>query len=203
MVHFALFFIMVAFVMQVLGMISEAEEQHEIWAEIDEEIRHHHSPNQAPTREEEEEMAVLQHKPLYSMICSRLFIGDKAVKAREELVFKALRREFIIDREVDPPFQPSSAHKRVEHTFNYGRYLGLAQIHILSHVVEVEENTWLFFAFMSVVFYGIGNLVSRDISVSSLWRLFFSAQIMSANNTFSVHCRLLVGFGCRGAGWYS
>ena len=161
---------MVAFVMQVLGMISEAEEQHEIWAEIDEEIRHHHTPNQGATQEEIDEMAVLQHKPWYSMICSRLFIGNEAVKAREELLFKALRREFVVDREVEPPFETSHAHKRVEHTFNYGRYLGLAQIHILSHVVEVEENTWLFFAFMTVVFYLIGHTVSRDIAVSDLWR---------------------------------
>lgn len=165
-VHFALFFIMVAFVMQVLGMISEAEEQHDIWAEIDDEIRHNHAPNSGATEEEMDQMRILQHKPWYSMICSRLIIGDEAVKAREELVFKALRREFILDRDVEAPFQAANRNKRVEHTFNYGRYLGLAQIHILSHVVEVEESTWIFFAFLTVVFYAIGDLVGRDIVVS-------------------------------------
>mmetsp|Transcript_18487 Transcript_18487/g.35116 ORF Transcript_18487/g.35116 Transcript_18487/m.35116 type:complete len:742 (-) Transcript_18487:103-2328(-) len=186
-VHFALFFIMVAFVMQVLGMISEAEEQHEIWAEIDEEIRHHQTPNQAATQEEIDEMAILQHKPWYSLICSRLFLGNEVVKAREEIVFKALRREFIVDREVEPPFETSNARKRVEYTFNYGRYLGLAQIHILSHVVEVEENTWLFFAAMTVVFYLIGHAVSRDIVVLGWVWVSWGWLVFLGNFVFVAH----------------
>ena len=100
------------------------------------------------------------------MICTRFWSGNKYVKAREEAVFRALRREFILDRNLEPPFQPMDKEKRVQETFNFGRYLGLAQIHILSHIVHIPFSVWAFFAVSAVAFYGLAMLVHERVMVS-------------------------------------
>lgn len=157
---------MVGFVIQVLGMINEAEEQQEEWHKLDEKIiheaEHHH------TEDDHEVMDALHASKWYMLLCSRLWIGGEGVEKREAAVFKALRTEFILDRDIHPPYTPAPPERRVNDHFNFARYLGLAQIHILSHVVEVENRTWVFFALLAVLFYFIALLVDEMTMVSLL-----------------------------------
>lgn len=156
---------MVFFVIQVLALIREAEEQHREWDKLEEEIRHQRC--QDATQSEHDAMAALQRRPWYTMICTRFWSNQSAVKAREETVYKALRREFILDRSLDEPFVPADKVRRVEDTFNFGRYLGLANVHLISNAVEVHQETWFFFAVMTGVFYGIALAAHEKIYVSA------------------------------------
>lgn len=155
---------MVFFVIQVLTMIREAGHQQKEWDKIEESIRHQRTHN--PTQAEQDQVYDLQRRPWYTLFCTRLWSNQRAVVAREEAVYRALRREFILDRALDPPFEVRGPEKRIQDTFNFARYLGLAQIHILSHAVEVQKGTWMFFAFSSIVFYYIAVLVEEKIEVS-------------------------------------
>ena len=67
---------------------------------------------------------------------------------------------------MDAPFAPKDASKRLKETFNFGRYLGVAQIHILGHSVEVQKKTWSFFGLMAVAFFGIAKVVHEKVMVS-------------------------------------
>ena len=141
-----------------------AEHQQKEWSKIDDEIRHQRS--RAATSSENDVLAALQRRPWYTLICTRFWSSAESVRSREETVFKALRREFILDRALDEPFQPKPPEKRLKESFNFGRYLGLAQIHILSHAVEVQKKTWFFFALTAVAFYGVALAVHERVMVS-------------------------------------
>lgn len=162
-VHFALFFLMVFFVIQVLLMIREARDQQEHWDKIEEEIRHQRTL--AANQSERDIVHALQRRPWYTLICTRIWSKHRTVLVQEEAAYKALRREFILDRGLDEPFAAKDEEKRVKETFNFGRYLGLAQVHILSHSVEVQSGTWMFFALGGVVFYFIAVLANENIEV--------------------------------------
>lgn len=134
------------------------------------------------------------------MIGSRVWSSAAAIRAREEVVFKFLRREFILDRSLDAPFSPKDPDKRVEDSFNFGRYLGLAQIHILSHAVEVQQKTWLFFAVMAIAFYFIAKLVHEKVMVSSLSSFGVLMYVICFFHPLTI-CASFVGFGM-GMGWF-
>lgn len=158
---------MVFFVIQVLMLIREAGEQQREWNKIEDDIRHQRDSHRAMfTQSEQDQMHALHRRRWYTFCCTRLWSNQRAVMAREEAVYRALRREFVLDRGLDPPFQPRGDEHRVEPTFNFARYLGLAQIHILSHAVEVQKGTWMCFALGGVVFYIIAVLVEQHIEVS-------------------------------------
>lgn len=141
-----------------------AEEQEKKWAKIDETIRHQPA-HDAPTLADEQVLTTWQRRHWYTLICTRFWSSDAAIQSREETTFKGLRREFILDRALEEPFAPKDAAKRLKHSFNFGRYLGLAQIHILSHAVEVQKQTWFFFGVTAIAFYGIAVAVHERVMV--------------------------------------
>jgi hypothetical protein len=70
-----------------------------------------------------------------------LLRNNDALLNEDELIFKALRSEFILERSSEAPFQPAPEEKRIENDFNFGRYLSLSLTHLLTHVVEVRILT--------------------------------------------------------------
>ena len=171
-VHFALFFVMISFVIQVVMMLQVAEKQQDRWFEMDERIRLEHGMDMKQSERDEMQMA-LKKRRWYSIIC------DGFDARREELIFRALRREFILDRSLSKPFRPCDPEKRLSDTFNFGRYLGLAQVHVLSHVIEVHLSTWGFFAFMTVLFYVIAIALNFQIEVSDRQNAFIFLCVFS------------------------
>jgi hypothetical protein len=159
---------MIFFVTQVLQFIRFAEHQQHEWTSLDARIRNEQliSQNHRLTTEEREALNRLHETPWYALI-SRHFWFDSSenIRRQEELVWRALRTEFILDRSLDPPFTPIDQVKRLDSTFHFGRYLGLAQIHVLSHAIEVEQETWLFFAGTTVLYYAVGALVQYNETV--------------------------------------
>lgn len=82
----------------------------------------------------------------------------------EYTMFAALRQEFLADRDFEPPFHPKG---NLKEDFNFGHYLGICLGVSLTHVVEVKANTWYFFAFFTVVYYGLSLLVHENNNVSN------------------------------------
>ena len=174
-VHFALFFVMVFFVIQVLIMIQVADKQDHRWFEMDEHIGMEHTSMELTPTEMEEIQRILYGKesrrPWYSILGDRLCFSsnrhrETAQKRREEMIFRLLRREFILDRSLSAPFRPTDPAKRLSGTFPFGRYLALAQVHVLSHVIEVQLGTWGLFAFMTCIFFVVAIVLNFQIEVS-------------------------------------
>ena len=189
------------------NLILLAEEQEKEWARIDDNIRHNRAP-QTNTSVQEEAMSAWRRRDWYQLICMRLWSSRASIKARDETVFRVLRREFILDRELDEPFAPKDPAKRVKDSFNFGRYLGLAQIHILSHAVEVQKKTWSFFGLMAIAFYGVAVVVHEKVMVSFVQRASRHSCNLCAKHCQSdalrlLPCRLSDGFGLAVAGWCS
>lgn len=152
-----------------------AEEQEKEWDRIDDNIRHKRTP-QTNISAQEEAMSAWRGRDWYTLICMRLWSSKASIKARDETVFRVLRREFILDRNLDEPFAPKDPAKRVKNSFNFGRYLGLAQIHILSHAVEVQKKTWSFFGLAAIAFYGVAVAVHERVMVSFVQRYTFAKR---------------------------
>jgi len=109
----------------------------------------------------------------------------------EFLIFQALRHEFILDRDLEPPFAAKSGengqYRLNAKDFNFGRYLSLAQAHILTHIVEVEIHTWLFFAIGVILWYYIANAVHRSIEAMSWIWLSIGWAVLIGNLVFEMH----------------
>lgn len=156
---------MVFFTFQVLIMIHVAEKQQREWVELDERIRNE-PPYQCLSDAERQTLSKLQQTSSVNLLLNRCFRETKReLQWQDEVVYRALRREFILDRSLDAPFAPTEGRKRVSHSFRFGRYLGLAQIHILSQSIEVERETWCFFGVMTIAYYLVGTLLEYKVEV--------------------------------------
>jgi len=170
-VHFSIFFIMVAFVIQVLILIQEASETEKQWEDMDIMSRMGTASQRSLSITKSSRDAILEYKKeSFWMVFCPQFRNQKAELKRMHLIFKALREEFILERSLDPSFAPAPHNQRVETDFNFGRYLSLAQAHTLTRIVEVEERTWFLFALSTCAFFGMCLAVGRDIEIIAwLW----------------------------------
>jgi hypothetical protein len=158
--HFTIFFIMIFFVVQVLVLIQEAGESEQDWLEMDRKARD-------PDVNWAERAQLYQQHQQQSFLQSytSLLFRNKAVEKQEDLLlFKALRDEFVLDRDLDYPFRPSE--QLVDETFNFGRYLSACMGSLMTQVVEVTIKAWLFFAVATVMYYGYALLVHENETVS-------------------------------------
>jgi hypothetical protein len=159
--HFTIFFIMIFFVVQVLVLVQEAGESEVDWLEMDRKAR---DPD-ANWAERAESYRQHQQQSFLRSYTSLLFRNKGLEKEDDLLLFKALRDEFVLDRDLDYPFRPSE--QRVDQdNFNFGRYLSACMGGLLTHVVEVTITTWLFFALATVVYYVYALLVHENETVS-------------------------------------
>jgi len=160
-VHFAIFFVMVFFFVQVVVLIRQAMWMEEQWHKMDRE-----KMNDVPVTFKSRVYSGCWTKLRHSNSFLALFpffrnLGDEAKLART--YFYILRQEFILDRSLEYPFLPAPESQQVNQDFNFGRYLGFCLVNFLTHIVEVKNTTLLFFAFASLVAYGYILLVQEDM----------------------------------------
>ena len=157
--HFIIFFIMVFFVVQVLVLVQEAGETEQEFLAMERAVR---DPDVNWTELATSYQQHLQQSFLQSY--TSLLFRDKVHQQDEDVVlFKALRDEFVLDRDLDYPFSPSK--DRVDDNFDFGRYLSTCMGSILTSVVQVNISTWVFFATGTVVYYGYALLVDENETV--------------------------------------
>jgi hypothetical protein len=139
-IHFSIFFIMIFFVGQVIVLVNAAAKIEKEWTALDRlcRINPEDSTTAASVRGE------IQTGPSSGNSSSALmlFLRNKDTEVKEdELIFKALRSEFILERSSEAPFKPVPEENRIENDFNFGRYLSLSLTHLLTRVVEVRIVT--------------------------------------------------------------
>ena len=163
-VHYTIFFIMIFFVVQVLILEKEAEQIEQEWFEFDREAR------ESDGRWTERAASYRQYsgrstwRPSFANLLPALR-NKKAESKHDQLWFKALREEFLIDRGLEPPFEPSA--EPLEDDFNFARYLGMCLGHSLAKVVEIKPFMWALFAIATLVYFGVALLLGENETVRS------------------------------------
>jgi Ca2+-binding EF-hand superfamily protein len=103
----------------------------------------------------------------------------------EQAIFQGLRQEFLLKRSEEPPF--AACTEPLSEDFLYCRYLALAQTHVLQHTVDVEVETWMFFAFGTIVFYGLAALTGGDMTAIAWMWVATGWIILAINIIFERH----------------
>ena len=82
-------------------------------------------------------------------------------------LYCGMRNEFLLDRSPYPPFEPA-AKNRLDNHFNFGQYLAHCLGNNLSRVVELDDKTWAFFGFLTIVYYVLLVSTGSNMRVSIL-----------------------------------
>lgn len=183
-VHYAIFFVMVFFAMHVLVLIHFATQTKREWLDMEQEC-HVNDEVTSGKSERRPAIAVQRQTPNWY---ETLINGDSALQDQtivEQLVYASLRDEFIREREVDPPFSAST--NSVSKDFNFARYLGHAQTHLLKHVVEVERETLLLFAVGTVAFSALALVAEGDVSLLTWAWIVIGWGVYLSNFVFERH----------------
>mmetsp|Transcript_17134 Transcript_17134/g.32120 ORF Transcript_17134/g.32120 Transcript_17134/m.32120 type:complete len:490 (-) Transcript_17134:995-2464(-) len=171
-IHFAMFFVMVIFLVSVLFEVHQGLESQKTWCQWDRACR-----DKAYVENLLRENAELDKKhdevssmPGLSGISKRVirfllpylsflpFLRDETRECLEDkMEFCALRLEFLKERSYTPPFAPAGEvggnQKTIGDNFNFGRYLTFVYAKKMAHVVEIDVTTWLFFAAATVCYF--------------------------------------------------
>jgi hypothetical protein len=81
-------------------------------------------------------------------------------------LFYGIRNEFLLDRSLDPPFEPSE-DSALHQDFNFALYLSRSRGNSVAHLVELEDKTWLFFGAVTIFCYIVLLLTKYNIHASS------------------------------------
>lgn len=135
MVHFAIFFIMICFVAQVILLVRESMKSEADWEEMDRQC-HRHPPSDADSKELK--------------------------------LFRALAKEFVLERSVKEPFELTEEEYRVPADFQFGRYLSICLGSNMAHVVHVNILSWGFFILLTFAFYELMLLLHNDLVVRAI-----------------------------------
>ena len=81
----------------------------------------------------------------------------------EQLLFEALRHEFILERDVEPPFCPAPQEHRVPENFAFGRYLSISLGQFVAHAVELDNWTLKFFVLATIIYYTIDLMIEEEL----------------------------------------
>lgn len=92
------------------------------------------------------------------------FLTSKDALRSELHLFRGLRDEFIAERSLEPPFEPTTTN-RVGDDFDFGHYLDICQANTLAHMVHLSHYTWILLAVGTVIFCGVAVLVDGDMKV--------------------------------------
>jgi Ca2+-binding EF-hand superfamily protein len=166
---------MVFFFIQVLVLIRQATLTEKYWLELDNDYRRPEStilpavPSTHSTFWIVRMWRTLRHSNGY---CSLLpfFRSARAEREVDRVYFKALRDEFILDRDMDhPPFTPVPPEQRLSYDFVFGRYLGLCLIKYLARVVDVTNTTLILLAIGTIVFYAWSHFLLDDDPILLSW----------------------------------
>jgi len=163
-VHFALFFIMIIFVIQVLVLAKQGMNTEREWLKM-------------------------ERKCHNSAYIAKITTNPEGRDDEKQLLYHALREEFINERSMDPPFLPTSIEHRVPADFNFGRYLSISLGNTAAHIVHLHESSWAFFIFFTIVVYVIFIALDLNMEVSLT-----SCHEGSRRYTFHVEILIFVSF---------
>lgn len=163
-IHYMLFVVMVFFVATVIALMADAKKTEERWSIMNKACRD--SVYMAKLDELEAASGTIQQNWLAYLLQSLVPCAqDKNKTFRKDLqLFRELRTEFILERELEPPFSPQEANG-IGDDFDFGNYLGICLGHELAHVVHVKVVTWFLFALLTLLFCGINVALENQYSV--------------------------------------
>eukprot|EP00546_Thalassionema_frauenfeldii_P018588 CAMPEP_0178906048 /NCGR_PEP_ID=MMETSP0786-20121207/6616_1 /TAXON_ID=186022 /ORGANISM="Thalassionema frauenfeldii, Strain CCMP 1798" /LENGTH=815 /DNA_ID=CAMNT_0020577727 /DNA_START=54 /DNA_END=2498 /DNA_ORIENTATION=+ len=185
-VHFAIFFLMVFYMVQALVLIHQALQTEAMWVKFDKEYlakemsTTHDASNKVQAQRTEgsatnnSNVAVLSASTSVSW-WHRIFYFCSPYQKEQHLqvdqaYFNALREEFLADRSSRPPFAPS--HQNVDASpadFNFGRYLGLCLVRFCARVVDVTNTTLSVMAVGTALWYVYSTYVLLGHPVALAW----------------------------------
>lgn len=204
-VHFTIFFIMVFFVIQVLILMYGAMKTEEEWLDMETQVRNpttgHDMQERAQAYYENEDTQEKNANVCYEMMSLIPGMRRNNLELHEnEILYKSLRDEFILERAVEPPFKPSPEQSRVENDFNFGRYQGICLGQMLGQVVNLHTTLWYSFMLASVIYYGFVLLVGGRVEVTYLlWTLQKSLRFILTHSFLRIADSCLV-LECHGMG---
>mmetsp|Transcript_30078 Transcript_30078/g.66603 ORF Transcript_30078/g.66603 Transcript_30078/m.66603 type:complete len:717 (-) Transcript_30078:73-2223(-) len=189
-VHYALFFVMVLFVLLVLKLVSDGMKTEEEYHELDRETRDPQHIAKCVDR-----VAQAEQTPVpFLRRCKLLFTSAfPSIRSRRNasvadlLHFYALRREFILERSVEPPFQPAAEKNRVPEDFAFGRYLSISLGHTLAHSVHLGMTTWLCIALFTILFFFVMMAAEAQVVILAWVWAGLGLLLFLAGNIFDVH----------------
>jgi hypothetical protein len=85
--------------------------------------------------------------------------------SKEIKLFRALAEEFVLERSVEPPFDPADESSRLTSDFKFGRYLSICLGSDMGHIVHVSILSWVFFLLLTLCFYVLMLLLENDLEV--------------------------------------
>mmetsp|Transcript_10431 Transcript_10431/g.14594 ORF Transcript_10431/g.14594 Transcript_10431/m.14594 type:complete len:751 (-) Transcript_10431:217-2469(-) len=180
-VHFTLFGIMAFFVLKVLSIVRRSIYDDKMWEALNAQCVFQQ------TDTERDDSDHLSDNASGEDDAFRESGSASPAPSTQFLTFRFMRDEFIKDRSVVEPFEPSIALRKDEENendynafenllsedFDFGRYLSIRQVHILKHLVHVEPLTWLALLSPVGILYAIYHAAVKDIVVLSwAWIVF-------------------------------
>jgi hypothetical protein len=182
-VHYMLFFIMVFFVISVLSLVASAKSVDKKWRTMN------LASQDEKYMEQAHAMSGGYPTNFLSYLCNFLLPGTEKKDYRNDLkLFAAVRQEFLLERSLEPPFEPHASDK-LPADFHFGRYLSVNLAHTLQHTVHVQVSTWVFFAFLTLGLTGLMWAVENETSVGSrksarIYSLHYSRRSLTVRISF-------------------
>lgn len=170
-VHYMLFGVMIFFVSSVLLVVHGAKKTEENWFLMDLACR---SANQIPGVADKLHAAqrLSSEKKVSTSWLSFLLhsytTSDSSNFYVDLGLFCGIRNEFLLDRSLDPPFEPAAKDSGLDQEFNFGQYLGHCLGNGLAHFVELEDKTWLFLGLLTICYYILLLLTNNNTHVRNL-----------------------------------
>jgi len=208
-VHYMLFFIMASFVFSVILLVKDAKRMENKWWSMNmvcmksnpfddecilEQIRgemiqktNKHAASSSSW------ISYLCHQLLFLFKKNRMSKYNNKydnISVEAMYLFSELRKEFILERCLhDPPFEPNLNPGHLSDDFNFARYLNLCLGNTLGHAVHLNYHTWAFFAFFTIIYFGILMLTGTSHTEESFpWIWVGSAWLcLLISNHFDHH----------------
>lgn len=185
-VHFAIFFLMVFYMIQALALIHQALHTEAMWVKFDKEYR---AKEMSTTNDASNEVqaqltdgsatnngnvAVLSASTSVLWWHRIFYFCSPSQKEQQRQVdqayFNALREEFLADRSSRPPFAPSHQNAADSSAdFNFGRYLGLCLVRYCARIVDVTNTTLSVMAVGTALWYVYSTYVLLGHPVALAW----------------------------------
>ena len=155
-VHYMLFFVMVFFVIGVLGLVRRAKDVERKWRMMNRACQNSEYMNQVYA------MPNSDHpKTYFGFLCDSIKPNCNSQKSfvRDLKLFAANRTEFLLERSLSPPFEPHSNNtngkQNLPKDFHFGRYLSINLAHTLQHSVHIQKRTWATFGVLTIIICGL------------------------------------------------
>ena len=189
-VHFALFLVMVLFVLSVLNLVADGKSTEEEWIELEKSARNDQYIEQCKQRMVDAEQT---STPFFQRITQCLTSAFPSIRRRRNssifdvLQYYALRKEFILEREITPPFKPAEGHQCVPSDFNYSKYLSMSLGHTIAHSVHLGMTTWLCIAIFAILFFFVMMFTESNMVILSWIWAGIGVFLFVLANAFDIH----------------